>query len=96
MLVDQSDYRLRYAALRERYEAEKARSESLAAQRRERVVKRARIRRFMDDLRQQVNLIAAFDEHAWNTLVDGVTVYAGDFMVRFKDGSEIRVAKAFV
>jgi hypothetical protein len=54
-------------------------------------VKRARIRRFLDDLRRRDGLISSFDVHAWNTLAESITVYdAGDFMVRFKDGAEIR------
>jgi len=88
--LDQSDYTRRYNALRERYEAEKARGDGLAAQRQERVAKRARIRRFLDDLRKRENLITDFDIHAWNTLVEAVTVYGKDnLIVRFRDGSEV-------
>ena len=88
--LDQGDYTRRYGALRERYETEKVRGDELAAQRRERVAKRARIRRFMDDLRKRELLITDFDEHAWNTLAEGITVQGkDDLMVRFRDGSEI-------
>jgi len=90
--LDQSDYSRRYNALRERYEAEKAKGDDLATQRRERVAKRAKIRRFLEDLCGREQLITVFDIHAWNALVEGITVYGvGDFMVRFKDVSEIRV-----
>ena len=92
--LDQGEYTRRYNALRERYAAEKARKDELAAQRRERAAMRARIRRFMDDLRKQEVLITVFDEHAWNALVESIIVYGtGDLMVRFRDGSEIRVAE---
>jgi len=91
--LDQGEYARRYNALRERYEAEKARQDGLAAQRRERVAKRARIRRFLEDLRDREALITVFDEHAWNALVEGVMVCAdSDLMVRFRDGTEIRAA----
>ena len=91
--LDQGDYTRRYNALRERYETEKARQDELSGQRRERVAKRARIRKFMDDLRKQEELITSFDEHAWNTLVESISVYdAKELMVWFRDGSEIQVA----
>jgi len=90
--LDQGDYARRYNALRERYETEKVRGDDLAAQRRERVAKRARIRKFMEDLRKRENLITDFDEHAWNTLAEAMTVHGKDnLVVRFRDGSEIRV-----
>ena len=55
------------------------------------MAKRAKIRRFLDVLRRQENLITDFDEHAWNTLVESVTVYGKDnLVVRLRDGSEVR------
>ena len=90
--LDQSDYTQRYNGLRQRYEAEQTRGDDLAAQRRERVAKRAKVRRFLEDLRKQEGLITSFDVHAWNTLAEGIMVYGTqDLMVQFKDGSEIRV-----
>jgi hypothetical protein len=62
--LDQGDYTRRYNGLRYRYEAEKVRQDELANQRWERVAKRTRIRRFVDDLRKQEALIISFDEHA--------------------------------
>jgi DNA invertase Pin-like site-specific DNA recombinase len=91
---DQSDYQQRYNALRERFDAEKTRQDKLASQRRERVAKRAKIRKFLNDLSRQEELITAFDKHAFNTLVENISVYgADDLMVRFRDGTEIRWAK---
>jgi len=90
--LDQGDYTRRYNALRERYEAEKAKGDELATQRRERVAKRAKIRRFLEDLCGREQLITDFDIHAWNTLAEVITVYGvDDFMVRFKEESEIRI-----
>lgn len=90
--LNQSDYSRRYNALRERYEAEKAKGDALAALRQERMAKRAKIRKFLDDLRKWENLITDFDEHAWNILAEAVTVYGKDnLVVRFRDGSEIRM-----
>ena len=90
--LDQREYSQRYSSLRKRYEAEKAKGDDLAVQRQERVAKRAKIRRFLDDLRKQENLITDFDVHAWNTLVETVTVFAKDnLVVRFRDGTEMRV-----
>jgi len=89
--LDQADYSLRYNSLRQRYETEKTKQDDLTAQRQSRVAKRAKIRRFIDDLRKQECLIAAFDEHTWNALVENITVFSAvDLAVRFKDGSEIR------
>ena len=46
----------------------------------------------MEDLRKRENLITDFDEHAWNTLAEAITVHGKDnLVVRFRDGSEIRV-----
>ena len=88
--LDQGDYARRYNAMRECYETEKARYDELADQRRERVAKRARIRRFLDDLRKQENLITGFDERAWNALAENITVNGKENLtVRFRDGSEI-------
>ena len=92
--LDQRAYSQRYDALRKRYETEKSRGDGLSAQRQERIAKRAKIRRFLENLRQQESLLTDFDAHAWNTLAEGITVYgAEDLMVRFKDGSEIRVSE---
>lgn len=89
--LDQGEYIRRYNALRERFEAEKARQDKLTAQRRERTAKRAKIRKFMDDLRKQEALITAFDERVWNILAENLTAYsAEDLAVRFRDGTEIR------
>ena len=89
--LDQGDYTKRYNGLRRRYEAEKSKQDGLTNQRQERVAKRAKIRRFLENLRRQENLITNFDEHAWNILAEGITVYgANDLAVRFKDGTEIR------
>ena len=90
--LNQDDYSRRYNALRKRYESEKSQHDGLMSQRRERVAKRARIRRFLESLRKQENLITDFDVHAWNTLVESVTVHSKEnLVVRFQDGSEVRV-----
>ena len=90
--LDQNDYQQRYTALRQRFEAEKARQDELTAQRQERTAKRAKIRRFLDELRKRENLITDFDEHAWNALVECIIVYgAVELAVRWRDETEIRV-----
>ena len=92
--LDQGEYTRRYNGLRERYEADKARQDELTDQRRERVAKRARIRKFLDDLRKQEALIADFDEHTWNTLVESLRIYGTeDIAVTFRDDSEIRISE---
>ena len=56
------------------------------------MAKRARIRKFLHDLRRQEEFITSFDEHAWNTLVESLRIYgAEDIAVTFRDGSEIRI-----
>jgi hypothetical protein len=90
--LNQSDYQLHYNALRQRFETEKARQDDLQFQRRERVARRGKIRRFVEDLRGQPELISEFDEHAWNALAERITVFGADsFAVRCRDGSEVRV-----
>jgi DNA invertase Pin-like site-specific DNA recombinase/uncharacterized protein (DUF2384 family) len=92
--LDQSDYQQRYNALRQRFESEKARQDALTFERRERVAKRAKITKFLVDLHKQEHLITEFDAHAWNSLVESVTVHSvKEFVVLFRDGTEVRVTE---
>ncbi|MDR1464740.1 MAG: recombinase family protein [Oscillospiraceae bacterium] len=92
--LDQRDYQLRYNAMRQRFEVEKSKQDSLTAQRRERTAKRAKIRKFVEDLCQQENLITEFDEQAWNALAEQITVHSEkELTVRFRDGSEVKGTK---
>jgi hypothetical protein len=90
--LDQGDYRQHYSALRKRFEIKKTRQDELLAQRAERIAKRAKTHKFLEDLRNQDNRIADFDEHSWNVLVETAVYHDEEkFTVKFRDGRETRV-----
>ena len=106
---DQAEYQRRYSGLIARYEGAKTQLDALQSEKRERAVKKARIRQLLAKLRQQEDLLSEFDENIWNVLAESITVYGGvnakaswekcatgtfltHMMVRFRDGTEIRVA----
>jgi len=89
---DQGEYLRNYADLAVRFEKAKKKADALEAEKRERSVKRERIRRFMDELRGREGLLAEFDEPAWNMLTESITVFVDRaMMVRFRDGTEVLV-----
>ena len=66
--------------------------ETAEAEKNARLLKRERIRRFLDQLREQDGLIIEFDEGIFHSLTERLTVKSKqDITVRFRDGGEIRV-----
>jgi len=88
---DQGEYLQRYNGLAARFEQAKAQAGALEAEKRERSAKHERIRRFIAELRGRAGLLMEFDEHAWNVLVESMTIFADrPMVVRFRDGTEIK------
>lgn len=75
---NQDEYNSQYDALVSRYEATKAERESLAAEIRQRGIRRREFGRFIKALEKLPDTIAEFDEALWGGLVDHVTVYSKD------------------
>ena len=74
-----------------RYETVQKRLDAVAAEKQSRNARKERTLRFLDTLRQNDNLITAFDEDLWCATVDTVTVHSGkEFTILFKNGDEMR------
>ena len=87
---DQTEYTDRYNAYVDRYEKAKARYDSLAAVRAERLASAKAMERFMAVLNERENPLAEFDHRLWITAVDYATVQRdGTITFRFYDGTEI-------
>ena len=72
-----------------RFEAAKARFNSISEHQQRIKVRRERVEAFLCTIKEQDALVAEFDERLWHTLVDTVTVFSEeDIRFTFKDGSE--------
>lgn len=88
---NQEEYRREYDALAERYTEAKDRLDAVCDQIKEKIARREQVERFLKDLERREELFTEFDENAWFSLVDYVTVNGKDDMVvTFKDGTEVR------
>ncbi|GHU83435.1 hypothetical protein FACS1894196_3300 [Clostridia bacterium] len=89
---DQETYGKEFDGLVAQLEAIEARLEKIVDERQTRAARKARILRFLEELRQADGLLMEFDETLWNAMVDTVTVYKdGEFKFAFKDGGKIRI-----
>ncbi len=90
--LDQTEYQARYDGLTERFDQTKARLDEVSHAITERQAQREKIQMFLADLGRQDGPLTAFDEDAWYSLADYVTVYSkDDIRFTFKNGMEIRV-----
>ena len=88
---NQGEYAKRYDALVERFETAKARQEEVQATITEKQAQRKMMESFMEVLRGLPEQVDYFDETAWYTMVDFVTVYSkDDVRFTFKNGMEIK------
>ena len=84
---DQNEYNARYNELRERYDGVKARQAEIANEKKQRSIRREKLLRFIETLRQREALLAGFDEHLWRETVDRIAVHSErDIAVKFRDG----------
>ena len=88
--LDQVEYQKRYDGLTARFDAAKARYESLDETIRSKQSRRATIEDFLATLKD-ANLVDTFDTALWCGLVDFVTVHSkDDVRFTFKNGQEIK------
>lgn len=88
--LDQVEYQKRYDGLTARFDAAKARYESLDETIRSKQSRRATIEDFLATLKK-ANLVDTFDTALWCGLVDFATVYSkDDVRFTFKNGQEIK------
>ena len=87
---DQTEYTSRYNAYVDRYEKAKARYDSLAANRQDKLAGAKAVERFMAVLDERDDPLKEFDRHLWIMTVDYATVHRdGTITFRFYDGTEI-------
>ncbi len=89
---NQKEYNERYDALVSRYEDTERKRDAVVEQIDQIMIRRRKIERFIETVKDLPELIAEFDESLWAALVDSMTVYAKDRIVfRLTCGMEIEV-----
>ena len=90
---NQKEYERRYNELAERFAGLNNQMSDIAGEILEQSVRKEKIRRFLDELRNTENLVTEFDENLWNAAVDTITVESDKKLtVTFRDGTKISVA----
>lgn len=79
--LNQDDYNAAYDAAVSRYEATKAEREKVAADIRQRGIRRREFERFITELEKLPEAVSEFDETLWGSLVEYVTVGKDKTMV---------------
>ncbi len=87
---NQDDYNRRYDEMVSRFEATKADRDALAAEIRQRGIRRREFERFITTLESLPDEVTEFDEALWGSLVEYVTVYAKDDL-RFMLACEVEI-----
>ena len=75
---DQDEYNAKYDAAVSQYEATKAERDKLAAEIRQRGIRKREFDRFIKALERLPESVTEFDEAMWGSLVEHVTVYSKD------------------
>ena len=89
---NQDDYNVAYDAAVSCYEATKAEREKVAADIRQRGIRRREFERFITELEKLPGLVTEFDEAIWGSLVEYVTVGKDKTMVfTLLGGTEMQV-----
>lgn len=92
-LQDQNAYLLQYGKLSEQFKAKKNDIENIDVAIADRIATKANIRKFVEELRRQPEIIAEFSDELFTTLVERITVKSkSEFTVEFKDGSSRKVS----
>ena len=87
---DQEEFNSKYSDYVSRYETLKARHDSLAVEKQNRLEKAKAIDRFIHTLKSRDDLLTEFDSHLWLTTVEKVTItHDGKMLFRFFDGTEV-------
>ena len=81
MAQNQTEYNERYDALVSRYEETEHRRDEVADRINQIMVRRRKLERFIESVKDLPELITAFDESLWAGLVDSMTVHSKDRIV---------------
>ena len=87
---NQDDYNRRYDEMVSRFEATKAERDALAAEIRQRGIRRREFERFITTLESLPDEVTDFSEDLWGSLVEYLTVYAKDDL-RFMLPCEVEI-----
>ena len=81
MAQNQTEYNERYDALVSRYEETERRRDEVADRINQIMVRRRKLERFIESIKDLPELITGFDESLWAGLVDSMTVHSKDRIV---------------
>ena len=81
VVQDQKEYNERYDALVSRYEETEHKRDAVMEQIDQIMIRRRKIERFIESVKDLPELITGFDESLWAGLVDSLTVYSMDRIV---------------
>lgn len=88
--IDQREYDVRYGELLSRYEEASEKVWAIEESIQQRAIRVEALTRFIEELEERPGLIAHFDEAAWHSLAEQVTITADrNAVFRFKGGREI-------
>ena len=87
---NQDDYNHRYDEMVSRFEATKAERDALAAEIRQRGIRRREFERFITTLESLPDEVTDFSEDLWGSLAEYLTVYAKDDL-RFMPPCEVEI-----
>ena len=92
---NQKEYNERYDALVSRYEDAERKRDAVVEQIDQIMIRRRKIERFIETVKDLPELITEFDESLWAALVDSVTLYSKDRIVfRLTCGMEMKTTPA--
>ena len=81
VVQDQKEYNERYDALVSRYEETEHKRDAVMEQIDQIMIRRRKIERFIESVKDLPELITGFDESLWAGLVDSMTLYSKDRIV---------------
>ena len=92
IVLDQKAYSEEEQELQDRYTAVKARLDEIAAEKKERGIRKEKLNMFLTELAEQEGLITEFDAELFHATVDRVTVKSEhEVVVKFREETEIAV-----
>ena len=89
---DQGEYGQRWGEMSEERTKTEKLVEEIKSEITERLARKGRTARYLEQLRQAGDIVAEYDENLWNATVESVTVKADKtFVFTFRDGTEVPV-----
>ena len=90
--LDQSEYQRKYDSLVKRFDTTKATLELVTEQIKDKITRHKNLEIFLEELKNQAELMTEFDPLLWNSIVDCITVYKGcEVQVTYKNGMNIQI-----